>query len=134
MGFVKPPFANWYIFDRESKLGEAHGPQRFSLVYICADGVETYQALYWQNRIAPKVLTIIQPGTGFGGNYTDFRDPDGFFAWTVLYGNHDFVPKYLAYGGSLLNYDAACWPDAYPNHVEWWQHVNGNGVWGRPTT
>jgi hypothetical protein len=33
-----------------------------------------------------------------------------------------------------LNYDAACWPDAYPNHVEWWQHVNGNGVWGRPTT
>jgi hypothetical protein len=65
-GFVRGPFANWYIFDRDGDRAEDHGPLRFSLVYLCADGVAAYHALYWQNHIAPEVLTIIQPGTGFG--------------------------------------------------------------------
>jgi hypothetical protein len=131
MGFLKKPFADWYVFDRESHLGKDHGPKRFSLVYICGDGVATYQALYWPNKIAPKVLAIIQPGAGFGGNYTDFRDPEGCLAWTVLQGNGEHVPEYLVYGGLLLDYTQACWPDAYPEHVEWFQHVNGNGIWRR---
>ena len=49
-GFVKKPFANWYIFDRDDDRAEEHGPKRFSLVYLCADGVAAYQALYWQNH------------------------------------------------------------------------------------
>lgn len=127
--WLKRPFADWYIFDRESGMDENHGPQRFSLIYICGDGIATYQALYWQNRTAPVVLTIIQPGFGFGGNYTEFCDPDRFLAWTVLHGNGAQIPEYLAYGGYGTVYPRACWPDAYPEHVEWWQHVNGNGVW-----
>lgn len=131
MGFVKKPFAVWYVFDREPNRGEDHGRERFSFVYICGDGVATYQALYWPNKIAPEVLAIIQPGTGFGSNYTDFRDPNGCLAWTVLKGNGEHVPEYLVYGGLLLDYTQACWPDAYPEHIEWFQHVNGNGVWRR---
>lgn len=77
-GFVRSPFATWYIFDRDNDRDKDHGPLRFSLVYLCADGVAAYQALYGQNHTAPEVLAVIQPGTGFGGNYTDFRDPDGF--------------------------------------------------------
>lgn len=77
------------------------------------------------------MLTIIQPGTGFGGNYTDFRDPNGFFAWTILKGNGQHLPEYLVCGGLLLDYSQAFWPEAYPEHVEWFQHVNGNGVWRR---
>ncbi len=132
-GFVRNPFAHWYIFDRDGSRGEDHGPQRFSLIYLCADGVAAYQALYWQYHTAPEVLTIIQPGTGFGGNYTDFRDPDGFFAWTVLQGNARHLPEYLVCGGLLLDYTQAFWPESYPEHVEWFQHENGNGVWRRRT-
>jgi len=131
-GFVKNPFATWYIFDRNHDRGEDHGPQRFSLVYICADGVATYQALYWQSQTAPKVLAIIQPGAGFGGNYTDFKDPDGLFAWTVLREERaNNIPEYLVCGGLLLDYTQAFWPNDYPEHVEWFQHENGNGVWRR---
>ncbi len=130
-GFIRKPFATWYIFARNHDRGEDHGPQRFSLVYICADGVATYQALYWQGQTAPEVLAIIQPGTGFGGNYTDFRDPDGFFAWTVLRGNGANIPEYLVCGGLLLDYAQAFWPNDYPEHVEWFQYQNGNGVWRR---
>jgi len=130
-GFVRSPFATWHIFDRDDGRDEGHGPRRFSLVYLCADGVAAYQALYWHSHTAPEVLAIIQPGHGFGGNYTDFTDPDGFFAWTVLRGNGPSIPEYLVCGGNLLDHTQAFWPDDYPEHVEWFQHVNGNGVWRR---
>lgn len=130
-GFVRSPFATWYIFDRDEDRGEDHGPQRFSFVYLCADGVAAYQALYWQNHTAPEALAIIQPGNDCSVNYTDFKDPDGFLAWTVLRGNGSIIPEYLVCGGLLLDYTRAFWPDDYPEHVEWFQHMNGNGVWRR---
>ena len=34
-------------------------PKRFSLLYICGEGVETYQALFGGSRVSPKVLAII---------------------------------------------------------------------------
>lgn len=128
------PFATWYIFDRDERLGEEHGPQRFSLVHICADGVATYQALYYKNKTSPEVLAIIQPGTGFGGNYTDFRDPEGFFAWTVLHGNGLNIPEYLVCGGLLRDYNDAYWPKDYTEHVDWFQYKYGIGVWRRGGT
>jgi hypothetical protein len=131
-GSVRSPFATWYIFDRDECRDERHGPLRFSLVYLCADGVAAYQALYWQNHTAPEVLAIIQPGNDCSVNYTNFKGPDGFLAWTVLHGNNgSSIPEYLVCGGLLLDYTQAFWPDAYPEHIEWFQHVNGNGVWRR---
>jgi hypothetical protein len=44
-------------------------------------------------------------------------------------GGGALLPEYLVCGGSLLDYAQAFWPEAYPEHVEWFQHVNGNGVW-----
>ncbi|MGC8478264.1 MAG: hypothetical protein ACP5NP_18080, partial [Acetobacteraceae bacterium] len=131
-GFVKQPFATWYVFDRDADKDASHGPARFSLTYLCADGIAAYQALYWPAQTAPEVLTIIQPGSGFGGNYTEFRDPDGFLAWTVLHGNGEQVPEYLVCGMiGPRDQRESFWPDAFPEHVEWFQHVNGNGVWRR---
>lgn len=130
-GLVKRPFAIWYILDRDEDKSDDFGPERFSLLYLCADGVAAYQALYWQNHTAPEVLAIIQPGTGFGGNYTNFTDPEGFFAWTVLHGNGKAIPEFLVYGGMGMDYTESCWPESYPEHVEWFQHMHGNGVWRR---
>lgn len=130
--FVRRPYATWYIFDRDGNRSEDHGPSRFSLVCLCADGVATYQALYRQNKIAPKVVVVIQPGTGFGGNYTDFRDPNGFFAWNVLDGNGHQRPEFMVCGEfGAFDQTQSFWPEAYPHHVEWFQHVGGNGIWRR---
>jgi hypothetical protein len=130
--FIKEPFAIWYIFEREEGVEPSHGPERFSLVYLAADGVAAYQVLYLQRNTAPLVLALIQPGAGFGGAYTDFRDPAGLLAHTVLRTNGDApVPEYLVCGGQLLDYDLAFWPDDYPVEVERFQHARGNGVWRR---
>jgi hypothetical protein len=127
---LKNPFAIWYVFDRISQSREDRGPERFSLVFICADGVATYQALYWPNKTAPDVLAIIQPGHAFGFNYTDFTNHEGFFAWTVMHKAQ--TPEYLMCGGMSNDYPQAFWPDVYPEHIEWWDRQDGGGgIWRR---
>lgn len=131
-GIVQEYFAEWMIFERIHGFGEDHGPYRFSILYICEEGVTMYQAMYIRRRIAPLILAVIQPGTGFGGNFTDFRDPDGFLADTVLRMGAPALPSYMVCGGLLLDYDNAFWERAYPRLIEYFQHPRGNGIWGRP--
>lgn len=69
---VKNAFAIWSILERDDSLGVQHGPKRFSLLYIRAEGAATYQALYQSNEILPKIVSCIRPGVGFGGNYGEF--------------------------------------------------------------
>ena len=69
---VKNAFAIWSILERDDSLGVQHGPKRFSLLYIRAEGAATYQALYQSNEILPKIVACIRPGVSFGGNYGEF--------------------------------------------------------------
>ena len=109
--WIKKPFANWSVFEREEGLDKEHGPEKFSLLFLCADGVSAFQALYLSNNCYPKAVAIIQPGTGFGMNWTDFGNPDKIFSKTVLTNPHG-VPKYLLYGGIGKDYcySESCWP------------------------
>ena len=69
---IRNVFAIWSILERDNSLGEQHGPKRFSLLYIRAEGAAAYQALYQSNDILPKLVAFIRPGVGFGGNYGEF--------------------------------------------------------------
>lgn len=110
--YVKEPFCVWSIFQRRGEFSVGHGPVRFSLLFICADGVATFQALYLGNSITPKAVAIIQPGHGFGYNWSDFTDPEQVFA-RVLHANPAGLPKMLIYGGigrDWKSYASPCWP------------------------
>jgi len=91
--WVKKPFAKWYILKRQSEFDDAHGPELFSFVFICADGVTTYKTLYNFNQIAPKYLAIIQPGDGFGFNWDSFQSEDGQLCKTVF--SNSEIPEAL---------------------------------------
>ena len=82
--FIKKPFAHWCVFQRKENYGKEHGPSRFSLFYICADGAATYQALYVSHNVAPKILSIIQPGHGFGGNWDNYSSQKSVFYRVVM--------------------------------------------------
>lgn len=106
--FSKKPYAYWAVYDRKPNFDENHGGKRFSLLYVCGEGVATYQALYWTNKLSAKVVAIVQSGTGFGGNWTDFRKEYSPFGWVVTcnpYGK----PKELFYGGMGKDYDDLNW-------------------------
>ncbi len=82
--WIKKPFAKWYILERQPEFDDTHGPERFSFVFICADGVTTYKTLYNFNNIAPKYLAIFQPGDGFGFNWDHFQSENSQLCKTVF--------------------------------------------------
>ena len=129
--WIKEPFCSWIILERTREMPVHHGPRRFSLLYLCADGVAAFQALYVANGRFPAFVAIIQPGHGFGGNWTDFTDPEAIFARSVLQ-NPAGKPEFLLYGGYGEQgiYQPACWP-SYPKLVCFLDKAGGGniGVW-----
>ena len=114
---IQRPFAIWSIFERLNHYNKEHGPERFSLLYICGDGAATYQAIYNGNQETAEAGAIIQPGHGFGGNWTNFESENGVFSRIVLenpYGK----PNILLFGGfgGAHFYAAPCW-SIYNQHL-----------------
>ena len=90
------PFAIWTVFQRRPDLGEAYGPERFSMLYICGEGLATMQQLYIHHHIAPRMLCFIQCW-GFAGNWTDFTDSKLSFRMT-LKEHPECMPEFLCFG------------------------------------
>jgi hypothetical protein len=107
------PFMQWVVYERDACRDESHGLKRFSLLYIGGEGVATYQALYWSNRQRPKAMAIIQPGTGFGLNWTDFREQGNPLNWVVK-NNPAGMPELVYYGGYGTGYDDFSWDEYEP--------------------
>jgi hypothetical protein len=131
---IKAPFCLWAVFHRRGDFPVTHGPLRFSLLFVCADGAATFHALYIANSITPKAVAVIQPGHGFGYNWTDFTNPTQIFARLVL-GNPAGQPEMLLYGGLGRERDAygeTCWP-AYQYLVRRFSRTGSGtvGVWSR---
>ena len=65
------PYGVLCIFDRENEYGADHGPERLALIYLGADGIATYDALYCQTGCRAPYGLLLQDH-GFGGNYNKF--------------------------------------------------------------
>lgn len=126
------PFCEWVVMERNASAPENHGPARFSLLYLNADGAAAYEALYTGNALCAGAIAVIQPGHGFGFNWTDFTDPQAVLARVVM-GNPAGVPDVFVFGGmgSHKNHPAP-WP-GYSNHLGWYPYggIGNVGVWGR---
>lgn len=67
------------------------------LIYVSAEGVNTYHELFNRRGSAPKYLCIKNCGAGFGFNYTHFAEWDQPLGRAVLGGwrMHGHAPEYL---------------------------------------
>ncbi len=120
-----PPFGIWAVFGREASLGPDHGPERFSMLFVGGDGVASFQALYIGNRCAPRVIAIIQPGHGFGGNWTNYEERDLLLGRSVMdYNLSSGVPQYLLFGGWNREYTKPCWPE-FGHQIAAWRVADG---------
>lgn len=131
--WIKQPFCSWSVFQRREGVPDSHGPSRFSLLYLCADGVAAFQALYVANSVVPKAVAVIQPGHAFGRNWTDYTNPEQLLARSVL-GNPSGRPEILLYGGIGKRgfYREQCWPD-YQTLLCFIDKAGGGsiGVWSK---
>ena len=105
------PFCHWFIMERNADFAPEHGPERFSLLYICGEAVATYVGLYNAYGVAPKALALVQCD-GFSGNWTHFRSVDGPFR-VMMAANEGGLPLYVINGGmgSVDVYDDLGWKE-----------------------
>lgn len=65
------PYAFIEILQRKVDFGGDHGPKRLAILFICADGVAAYDALFCQSTSRAPFAVILQDH-GWGGNWTKF--------------------------------------------------------------
>jgi len=65
------PFGFLQILDRKSEYFSEHGAKRLAILFLGADGVATYDALFAQEGTTPPFATVLQDH-GFGGQYSSF--------------------------------------------------------------
>ncbi len=65
------PFAFLEVLERNEDLDDQHGAKRLCILFIMADGVAAFDAMFCQVHSAPLFALVLQDH-GFGGNYTCF--------------------------------------------------------------
>lgn len=66
------PYAFLEVLERDENLDDEHGAQRLAILFLGADGIASYDALFCQkNQVPPPYAVLIQEH-GFGGNYDKF--------------------------------------------------------------
>ncbi|MCC5871820.1 MAG: hypothetical protein JJU22_05440 [Gammaproteobacteria bacterium] len=67
-----PPYAFLEILERDEGLTDVHGPERLAIIFLYADGIATYDALFCQRDSGPPPYALLLQDYGFGGNYSRF--------------------------------------------------------------
>ena len=108
------PFGHWSVWQRNDKVCCDAGslPLRFSFFFLAGEMSATYQGLYYQKNIVPRILAIIQPGGDSGRGWESPDNNDSFFK-EVVSSHKKGLPPYLLYGGfgGPEYYECACWQE-----------------------
>ncbi|MCQ2562584.1 MAG: hypothetical protein MJ158_03160, partial [Alphaproteobacteria bacterium] len=54
------PFAFMCIFERDTDFTEEHGTKRFSVIFLFADGIATYDAIFGNNNAKAPFIVVLQ--------------------------------------------------------------------------
>lgn len=63
------PYALLYVYERQQPYGDEHGAKRFAVLYLCADGIATYDAIFCQKKSIAAPFCVVVQDHGFGGNW-----------------------------------------------------------------
>jgi len=85
------------VWQRDESADNDVGPEIFSFFFLAGEMSAVYQGLYSRNNIAPKILSIIQPGA-MGGEWECVTSDNSFFK-KVVKANPAGMPEYLLHGG-----------------------------------
>lgn len=111
-------------FERLPEFTVKHGPESFTILYICFEAISTLRSLFNRRSLAPKVLCAIRPGVALGGNYNDFTK----HLEIAIRENPSGLPDFLLHDGRASN---KSWGDYQPltreyNSLISWNHMNAD--------
>jgi hypothetical protein len=67
-----PPFGFLEVLERDDDYDDNHGPRRLAILFLGADGIAGYDALFCQGDDKQLPYAVIVQDHGFGGNYDRF--------------------------------------------------------------
>lgn len=62
-------FCFWAVYELDIN-------EQFSVLHIGGEACEAFDVIYVNNDINPRVVSIVNPGEGYGDNWTKFTDPE----------------------------------------------------------
>lgn len=68
------PFCFLEILEREKILDDSHGASRLAILFLGADGIASYDALFCQKDNINSPFAVVLQDHGFGGNYDRFEE------------------------------------------------------------
>jgi hypothetical protein len=90
---MKNPYGFLEILERDKSLTDEYGPSRLAILFLGADGIATYDAIFCQNNDYSKApFAILIQDHGWGGNYTRF-DQGGLLEKVAIITKR--LPEYL---------------------------------------
>jgi len=89
------PYGFLEVLERDQELDDNHGARRLAILFLGADGIATYDALFCQGHGTPPPFAVVVQDHGFGGNYDRFGE-GGLLAHIVR--ECDAVPPWLLVG------------------------------------
>jgi len=135
---VEAPFCLWSVFERDSTFPPVHGPSRFSLLVVCADGLATFRSLYVGNELSPMAISVMRPGIAFGGNWDDYQEPQSTLARAVRSNRHGLPTLLLDDSANTQGSNPRpCWPEYCElvcrlERYNAWTSAPQFAVWRRP--
>lgn len=102
------PFGFVEVLERDRNLNDDHGARRLAILFLGADGIAAYDALFCQEHSDSAPFAVVLQDHGFGGNYDKFGR--GGLLESIATRCH-VVPPYL-----LVAENTAPWPGFKPVH------------------
>jgi len=69
---ASPPFGLLEVLERDRELDDGYGSLRLAILFVGADGIAAYDALFCQGRETPPPFAVVVQDHGMGGNYDRF--------------------------------------------------------------
>lgn len=67
------PYCFMEIFERNADRDETHGSSRFAIIFLCGDGIASYDAIFCNEKSnVPAPFVLVLQDHGFGCNYDRF--------------------------------------------------------------
>jgi hypothetical protein len=86
-------FGYFVILERDPELGDSHGGPRLAVLFLGADGIAAYDALFCQADSPAPPFAVVLQDHGFGGNYHRFGQ--GGLVETIARQCHAYPPWLL---------------------------------------
>lgn len=66
------PYGFLEVLERDADRDDTHGAERLAILFLGADGIASYDALFCQKDGTPPPFAVLIQDHGFGGNYDKF--------------------------------------------------------------